>query len=106
VFPFEWSWDDPTLIFALICGIFPALKARDPYVMLQYVTDPVCIAVAALTMVVYWNAKSGKQAFLQQWEKRAAMWYLLNGAIFHLLLDFGVGNLKALPIMQQNYQGR
>jgi hypothetical protein len=106
VFPFQWSWSDPTLVFAIVCGVFPALKARDPAVMLQYVTDPVCIAIFSLTMGVYCNAKytPGKQACLQPWEHQAAMWYLLNGAVFHLLLDFGVGNLKALPVMQQNYQ--
>lgn len=94
----------PIQVFAIICGVFPALKARDPNVLFQYITDPVCIGVFILTVLVYFYAKDKKQVALQPWESRAAHWYLLNAAIFHLLLDWGVGNLKALPIMQQNYQ--
>ena len=73
--PFRVSLSDPTLLFAIVCGVFPALKARDPMVIVEYATDPACIAALVMTVAVFLWAKSGtQQATLQPWQNRAAMW--------------------------------
>ena len=92
--PFAFSLFDPTLIFVLNCALVPALKARDPAVMAEYATDPLLLAITALTVVVVLFARSGQQVKLEPWENRAANWYLWNASVFHLLLDWGVGTLK------------
>jgi hypothetical protein len=79
---------DPTMLFAIVCAVFPALKARDPMVIIQYFTSPLCFGVAVVTAAVYAFGTAGNVVPLKAWEIRAAHWYLLNGAIFHLLLDW------------------
>jgi hypothetical protein len=81
-----------------LCGIFHhpvALKLTEgTCVRSRYATDPLLLAITALTIAVVVFARRGKQAKLETWEHRAASWYLWNASVFHLLLDWGVGTLK------------
>ena len=81
-----------------LCGIFhhPSGSETDRRICVRsrYATDPLLLAIAALTVAVVVFARRGKQAKLETWEHRAASWYLWNASVFHLLLDWGVGTLK------------
>lgn len=98
------SATDPTMIFTILCAVIPALKDRDPGVMVQFAAEPYVWAAVAMVAVPLLWARKGGAALLYPWEQRAATWYLLNAAVFHFLLDFAVGTLKVLPVMQKNYQ--
>jgi hypothetical protein len=96
---------DPTVAFAIVCALFPALR-ENPWNLLQLVTEPMCIATWIMLIVAHLGAGCGKRVALEPWERRAAYWYLMNAAVFHFLLDWGVGTLKAFPVMQKQYQVR
>ena len=69
--PFRFNLFDPTFLFVLVCALVPALKDRDPNVLLEFATDKGLLAIAALTAAVIVYARSGKQAELEAWEQRA-----------------------------------
>jgi hypothetical protein len=96
-FLFE-SWGDlltdPTFVFFIFCAIVPALQEGNPLFFLKFCLSPLMVICYFLTYAVWKWAHNGDQVKLTKAHRRAAMWYLINGIVFHFLMDFAVGTLK------------
>eukprot|EP01065_Artemidia_motanka_P004029 TRINITY_DN11950_c0_g1_i1.p1 TRINITY_DN11950_c0_g1~~TRINITY_DN11950_c0_g1_i1.p1 ORF type:complete len:243 (+),score=77.18 TRINITY_DN11950_c0_g1_i1:72-800(+) len=78
---------DPTLLFVVMTFCIVAAKTGDVSQAIAFLTCPAVIAMYCLIAAAVWWAGNGPQPRLQPWEKRAAMWYLLNGCVFHFFMD-------------------
>ena len=96
-FLFE-SWKDlltdPSFIFFIFCAVVPAIQEGNPLFFLKFCLSPLMAICYLLTYVVWKWAHHGDQVKLTKSQRRAAMWYLINGIVFHFLMDFAVGTLK------------
>ena len=95
---------DPTCIFAVLCALVPAIKDGDMMKFIYFMTSPILIFCYLMTYAVWqWSMTSGKPVKLTKEQRRACYWYLLNGVVFHFLMDFAVGTLKVEDTLGINY---
>lgn len=96
--------------FVAFCGItiLTPLAVQWPHVTQQMAIDyffepSMLISFAILFLVVAETLLGGRCLRLSPSERMRARWYLLNGAIIHILLDGLVGVFKTNPLMAANY---
>ena len=88
-------FSDPTVVFALICAAVPAIKEGNPLFFWKFLISPLLLFCYALTVFVWkWAHYGGNAKKLTKRRRRAAYWYLMNGIVFHFLMDFAVGTMK------------
>lgn len=98
---------DPFFLFCVSCMVlpvwweFPTLSQQD---ILDFYLHPSMLAAWGLLLAtVFVTKKMGKTVKLSKGERMRARWYLLNGAIIHILLDGLVGAHKINPLMVRSY---
>jgi len=96
-------YTDPTFIFFFFCALVPAIKDGDIMKFVKFATSPILIFCYVLTYCVWTWAHNGKTVKLTKEQRRACYWYLLNGIVFHFLMDFAVGTLKLEDTLGINY---
>ena len=96
-------YTDPTFIFFVFCALIPAIKDGDVMKFVKFSTSPILIFCYILTYVVWTWAHNGKKVKLTLSQRRACYWYLINGVVFHFLMDFAVGTLKVEDTLGINY---
>jgi hypothetical protein len=84
---------------------FAALEAGGSSRALGYFADPFLLGSLFLTGAAAWvTSRSPERKPLSLRDHRAALWYLLNGTVIHILMDGLVGAFHVLPLMNENYE--
>lgn len=93
--PLGTGWTDPTFLFAVQTFLLVAVyltytesleKAGD------FLFSPGALMCYVVTYLAFrWTSGDAK---LEPWEERSAVWYLLNGTVFHFFMDGLAGGFR------------
>ena len=95
---------DPFVLFCVSCIIIPpVVEGMNREAIVAYAFHYTFLFTAALIAAVYWFTKSGETVTLSKCDRWKARWYLLNGAVIHILLDGMTGVHKLNPTFARQY---
>mmetsp|Transcript_58222 Transcript_58222/g.96532 ORF Transcript_58222/g.96532 Transcript_58222/m.96532 type:complete len:215 (+) Transcript_58222:30-674(+) len=100
---------DPTVLFTFGVVLVPiAFDLDKPELIKEYLLNPIflaCLAlIGALEIGAFFCTKSiDKKQRLTVGEYQTSRWYLMNGAIYHLLMDPFCGFMQGWSLMTKQY---